>query len=861
MKNNLKTLTEKLKTLQRKNKILTKITIGLSCIVALITIYILKSPAITLSDPIAYKLNLIDGIDREWKQESHKTSYSLDLYFTDTNGNYIDGEDITFTITEDGYGDHPYGFGYVPYSDSTLTTHRGADIIKELKLNKHTTSNGAMYEFDHAEVLIGTVWQKLTGAKTRWHIWCYYSSYKDTYDTNGNILPPADYGWRGRYGDSYTDYTITENIKYKLVYKKVIEGQSSDGEYKELNTLGIDSGITFNIFNYSGDNGKTGNNNINNNGVFNYFTFRGIPGTNSTPATINPDLDGDGFIKSTRIKVKPTLDSIENKYPIFDCRSTANCTDFSLGYLFGDTTNPEGSTPKGVTVYNAKNTMLQKKDNGEYYYNSIDNAVDFNTDTEKFILRNYKERGYAITTYSEALTENRHEFLPFNYRLQESTLKVNPDNNMEYNYETSEVDYWFGMTMEFSFYMPKDGKLNDQDMIFSFSGDDDVWVFIDNTLVLDLGGTHGAVDGTINFATGEVISYLNWNGINSNGDTTSETYNITNIYQMYQNADTTSTTTWNGNTYEKYTYHTLKFFYLERGGGVTNCKINFNMPVLPSGTLTVQKQFNGTELKQNENYEFTLYDVTNDNKQPVSNVKYTVNNIEHHTTQEGKFTLKKDELAVFQLTNNHKYYVEETDVGTHSQSLSCSLNGTSCPNLNKTAEFSINPESAYQAVFTNEVKKFDLTIDKIAYVSDNIENFEFEIQLKDQNQQPVDISDSQTSEYQVNHTTGIVTFDLKNGENVTIKNIPIDTLVTLKETKHDGYQVIIKAGEEILANGDTYENFIMNANKNITVHNTPGVELPATGGTGIIWYLLIGFSLIAISIKFGYKYIFFIKES
>ena len=864
MNGNIKTTMENLLTKKKKRKIIKGITIGLSCIVAVITFYVFRSTALTLNEPITYKLNLIDGYERVWKNDTYNKSFSLDLYYTDMDGNYLEGSDVTFKLTENGeFKDEPYGFGHVPYENSTLTNHRGKDIIDSLDLKLHTISNGAMYEFDHAEVLVGTTWQKLTNKGTGWNIWCFYASYKDEYDEDGNIVPPTDYGWRGRYGDSNIDFTITDATKYKFVYKKVIEGQYGDGDYKTIDTLGSDSGITFNVFNYSGDNGNSGDNNINNNGVFNYFTFRGIPGDNNISATLNSELDGDGFKKSTRVKVKSTLGD-GNKYPVYDCRG--NCTDFSLGYLFGADKNPTGATTKGVTSYVAKNTLLRKDDNGTYYYNSIDNAVDFNIDTEEFMVRNYKERSYAMTGYKD--TSNRYEFLPFNYWLSDQTVKTDSKTGLTYNYEASQIDYWFGMTMEFSFYMPKDGKLNGQDMIFSFSGDDDVWVFIDNTLVLDLGGTHGVVDGSINFATGDVISYLNWAGVNSSDGITEETdpntypetYNRFNIYQLYNDAGTTGNTEWNGDTYKDYTYHTLKFFYLERGAGVTNCKINFNMPVLPSGTLAVQKQFSGTELKENENYEFALYDTTNDNKQPVSNAKYTINDVEYYTDSEGKFTLKKDELALFQLNNYHKYYVEETNAGTHAQSLSCTLNGVSCTDNNKTGEFIINPESAYQAVFTNEVKKYDLTIDKIVYVGDDSLDFEFEVKLKDEDNQPIDIIDSATGEYIVNHSSGIVTFNLKNGENVTIKDIPIDTIVTLKEVMHDGYQVIIKSGEEVLANSDTYENFIMDADKNITVHNTPGVELPATGGTGIMWYLLVGFSLIAIATKFGYKYIFNIKE-
>ena len=65
-------------------------------------------------------------------------------------------------------------------------------------------------------------------------------------------------------------------------------------------------------------------------------------------------------------------------------------------------------------------------------------------------------------------------------------------------------DFYYGMTVGFNFIQPEEGKVNNNPMVFEFSGDDDVWVFVDGKLVLDIGGFHEAVGGSINFATGEV---------------------------------------------------------------------------------------------------------------------------------------------------------------------------------------------------------------------------------------------------------------------------------------------------------------------------------------------------------------------
>lgn len=819
-------LIEKISRGYKQKKLWRSIVRTLSLISVFITIYLLIMPALTLNNNTSYKLHLLDSYDYSWK-EGQITEYNLNLYFMDTNGNYIEGKDVTIEIGPENFEDNPYGFGYIPINGEST---RGLNILDSLNLMEYTLSTGEKYKFDHAEVYINNSWQIFTADSNHWDIWCQYAS---------SSTIKEDYGWRGKYGDNIA-YTVTSDTEYKLVYKLVRYGKQNSVE-----SLSTDSGITFNMFNYTGTNEKIG---INDNGLWNYFTFR--DSSLGTTTTINSKTDADGFTEN-RAKVLPKL---KDGYPVFDCRGY--CANASLGYLFGSTTNAEGLNTKGVTAYAPSNTLLQKEtidDVEYYYYDSNRNAVDYDTDNNMFMLRNYVERGYQLSSYPSEI--NRYEFLPFNYWNDNRSITTIENTNFSYNYEKTEIDHWFGMTMEFTFYMPKDGIINNSDMIFSFSGDDDVWVFIDDVLVLDLGGTHGAVDGNINFKTGEVTSYLNWNG-------TLGTSNITNIYDAFINANATSEVTWNqeNTTFANYTKHTLKFFYLERGAAISNCKIRFNIPVLPSGSLSVQKLFEGTS-QYNDDHEFTLYDVTSNNPTVASEIKYTKNGIEYYTDSEGRFKLKTGEVAMFTLTNYHTYYVKETTPGFHSVNHSCTLDSIECDRSDQTNEFTIDPESSYEAVFTNKVKTYNLNVSKIAYNSTEKETFKFKIELFDINNTKIDIPTdiNSTNEYEIDSENKTLIYTLKSDESITINDIPINTLVNISETNHDGYSTIIKSGDITLSETDTYE-FTMDSNKEITFYNIPGVILPETGGNGILPYLLIGIFLIIISIICGYNYFLRLKE-
>lgn len=348
-------------------------------------------------------------------------------------------------------------------------------------------------------------------------------------------------------------------------------------------------GIRFQLFNYSPDINKTAD------GaawrpISEYFTFRNsaltkgdlpsdtvhIPSWNSNAA-----YDQDGFT-ANHATVEwqlqnglPVLSLTRNPDPEGADRNDPglDAAARSLGYLFS-------SGDHAVTAYTPGNTILQRS-GSRYYYDSRTNAVDYDVDAGLFRLRSYPERN--STTAGNALPDGSlyGDFLPFTY----TDGQLSGEN---YHVASDDVDYWFGMTMAVDFFQTRDGILDGEEMIFRFSGDDDVWVFLDDVLVLDLGGTHGTATGSINFSTGEVKQYLTWNGGTESSETTSFP---TTIRACFDAAGATPKGGWNssGTSLADYTEHTLKFFYLERGAAVANCLLDFRLPTLPDKSLTVSK--------------------------------------------------------------------------------------------------------------------------------------------------------------------------------------------------------------------------------------------------------------------------------
>lgn len=183
----------------------------------------------------------------------------------------------------------------------------------------------------------------------------------------------------------------------------------------------------------------------------------------------------------------------DDGYPVL--KKNANLQSESLGYLFN---NNSGS---GKEAYLNVGGLLQQHQDGYFYYNSQDNFAAFNSEKKLFTL--YDGGGVKAKGASP-----HGQFFPFNTA---ENVFIEP----EVDSINSVINHYFGMHMTTSFQQTTGGMSPSNDtkpVTFSFSGDDDVWVYIDDVLVADLGGIHDACSVEIDFSTGKIYVFKDQKG-------------------------------------------------------------------------------------------------------------------------------------------------------------------------------------------------------------------------------------------------------------------------------------------------------------------------------------------------------------
>lgn len=328
---------------------------------------------------------------------------------------------------------------------------------------------------------------------------------------------------------------------------------------------------------------------------------------------------------------------LEDGYPVL----SDSLGGESLDYLFN---TDDGA---GKQAYSDVDGLLQVDDQGYYYYNSQDNFAEFNADGQgsgEFSL-------YETWGVQAAGRSPDGQFFPFNsgddvfsttgYGENEELTQRSGINSTT-NDENVRINHYFGMSMSTRFVQQNGGytapvdTAGRQAVTYNFSGDDDVWIYIDGVLVGDLGGIHDATSIQIDFATGEVIIYDDSSFRNSDYTPNNDSRNGNNQYDddetVFEKTTLGELLNLDGSTFADDTYHTLDFFYLERGNTDSNMSLKYNLVNIPESGIVKVDQY-GDELA---GVQFTLSEANSSYQAADNNGDGVVTQVSGRTDSNGE---------------------------------------------------------------------------------------------------------------------------------------------------------------------------------------------------------------------------------
>lgn len=389
------------------------------------------------------------------------------------------------------------------------------------------------------------------------------------YTANGNVKYPLYTGHfqKSGWGDPFA--TVAAGMG---LYGWGAEGSSNYNIFMAVNNSALD------------DNG---------NGSSDYNrTFQGLVESKTSDGT----ADGLPLLR-TKNSTGSTTDALADPHFNKDFLQGKNTFNTVLGKVYEDVSFP--LKQKAVFAQDPNNTSdSDPESKAEYwYYDSSKSSLYLkqNQADGKYYLESPKGGDGSPTTDSKSQnisspnsTNGTNGFFPFNQT-------VNTVGASQYN-------YGFGAKLQFDFTLTKDGKVVvgkdtsgqniEVPIKFFFSGDDDVWVYIDGELMLDVGGAHGKASGLLEFGANNTVTPY----VSSNKNTDQ---NDTMVYKGYGSGETTKTVNYNGQpitfnkkgttkTLKDQSTHTLTMYYMERGMWESNMALAFNFP--DHNELQVEKQ-------------------------------------------------------------------------------------------------------------------------------------------------------------------------------------------------------------------------------------------------------------------------------
>ena len=618
---------------------------------------------------------------------------------------------------------------------------------------------------------------KTAGNSATWYPFDNFNSYLSQYYEDNNVKKPLYYGNFNTGTASETVRKDTYNAKKGSLYGYDAAANNSKAVWHDIKTTNIDVNNTDDLAGCSSPDSWS-------------WSYQGI---------VSKDLSSDGSLMMMKNDNSGTVaapffsDSFLSKTGSGQNSSYGKKVNAALPFTYDSDTKKYSYQSSTVSSHaNPVNSIYLKNANTGSSTNNL-NGV---TSDSLTLMYGGSDTPKAIPDGKLWFNSGKsgYGFFPFN------------NNTINHTGEDvrNDLNYGFGMALSVDFTVPKDGKIDDQDVTFTFTGDDDVWIYIDGKLVVDLGGDHKDASCTLNFANNST-TYAT--GLNSKSVTSaSSVYSLTDVMK--------------GST--KNTVHKLQMFYMERGLIESNLQVEFSFTPVDN-KLTTTKTVNTVNVNDGikdavaaaDSFTFTNVNngSGNTDHSPLGSKEYFLTEKSGSTSSsisgaDGSYSMKNGSSAVF--TNI-------TDVGnwlTVSESMNDSFikyssstysvtdvnngiqkgsgSGTSANFLFKN-EVNEKHATDYKVDFVNTPQLSNLDVSKSAFDKDGnpITNvsYNFTVYLSfdggtTYNQYPLD--------YTINgaeYTADNGTFALKGGETAVFPNIPVGTKYKIVEEANSDYTV------------------------------------------------------------------------
>ncbi|SDJ78309.1 fibro-slime domain-containing protein [Lachnospiraceae bacterium G41] len=308
------------------------------------------------------------------------------------------------------------------------------------------------------------------------------------------------------------------------------------------------------------------------------------------------------------------------------------CND--KGDSLKDVFENRGNGLKEVNHLFIKNTYYSS---GYYEFDSTQNFASFFDENGNIDINNFTVYNELGTNDNKSSNSMKHgQFLPYNalsvnpairnpYNLYSATVQELPDSDPRKHEQlrlvgpnvygtshgTNTTDYHFAVEIEATFTQTANGlDAWGHDIIYEFTGDDDFWLYVDGELIIDLGGIHSALPGSVNYSTGEVsvngkdttlyeLFYNNYKNRDNHTDAEAQAY-VDGIFKQNDNGNY---------VFKDYTDHTMRIFFMERGAGASNLHMRFNLASVKPGTVLLSKEIEGVDSTESymSEYPFQIF--------------------------------------------------------------------------------------------------------------------------------------------------------------------------------------------------------------------------------------------------------------